>query len=150
VRLLSLRRVAGVLLLATGCSGGQPGAPSAGPSVSVPPGTLARSDHVVVVIEENKGYADVIGNATAPYLNGLAAQGALFDHSFAVAHPSQPNYDGAAGNHIATIVVGAGVRPGVRSEPITHYTVLRTLEEMFGLPALGSAASTGPITDLLS
>src|SRR5690349_12741575 len=95
VRPLSLRRVAGALLaagLVAGCGGGQPGAPSLGTSVSVPPGSVVRPDHVVVVIEENKGYADVIGNAAAPYLNGLAAQGALFDHSFAVAHPSQPNY----------------------------------------------------------
>ncbi|MFL6145153.1 MAG: hypothetical protein ACJ72N_25225 [Labedaea sp.] len=58
--------------------------------------------------------------------------------------------DGGANNHIATIVVGARIRSGVRSERITHYTVLRTLEEAFGLPALGAAASTQPITNLQS
>ena len=53
---------------------------------------LPRPDHVVVVIEENKGFADIIGNRKAPYINGLAARGALFTQSYALAHPSQPNY----------------------------------------------------------
>ena len=48
--------------------------------------------HVVVVVEENHGYQEVIGNSAAPYLNSLAGQGALFSESFAVSHPSQPNY----------------------------------------------------------
>lgn len=49
--------------------------------------------HVVVVIEENKEHSDIAGNLRhAPYLNRLAAQGALFTHSYGVAHPSQPNY----------------------------------------------------------
>jgi acid phosphatase len=49
-------------------------------------------DHVVVVIEENKGYQQIIGNRLAPYINALAKKGALFTQSYAVAHPSQPNY----------------------------------------------------------
>jgi phosphatidylinositol-3-phosphatase len=47
---------------------------------------------VVVVIEENHSYNDIIGSAQAPYINSLADQGALFTASFAVGHPSQPNY----------------------------------------------------------
>jgi acid phosphatase len=47
----------------------------------------------VVVVEENHSYADIIGDtADAPYLNSLAVQGASFTQSFAVTHPSQPNY----------------------------------------------------------
>lgn len=298
----SSRRIGGLLLaaaLVAGCHGparttsaattaaATTSAPTGGVSGPVPPGVVARPDHVVVVIEENRGYAEVIGRPEAPYLNGLAAQGALFDHSFAVAHPSQPNYlalfsgstqgvvndscphtltgpnlasqligaglsfaaysedlpapgsavcgaggyarkhapwvnfpsvpagdnlaftafpadvaalptvafvvpdlrhdmhdgtvgeadrwlrdhldgyarwarehasllvitwdedDGSAANHIPTIVTGARVRPGLRTEQITHYSVLRTLEDMFGLPALGAAATAAPITDLL-
>lgn len=58
------------------------------------PGVLPRAPkHVVVVIEENKEYSDIIGNAAhAPYLNELAAHGAVFTNSYGVAHPSQPNY----------------------------------------------------------
>jgi hypothetical protein len=55
--------------------------------------TVPRPDHTVVVIMENHSYSDIIGDTTdAPYLNSLAAQGANFTNSFAVTHPSQPNY----------------------------------------------------------
>lgn len=48
---------------------------------------------VIVVVEENKSYKDIFGDAdSAPYLNALAKDGALFTHSYGVAHPSQPNY----------------------------------------------------------
>jgi phosphatidylinositol-3-phosphatase len=45
-----------------------------------------------VVVEENHGFSDIIGNHAAPFINSLAAKGALFTNFFAVAHPSQPNY----------------------------------------------------------
>lgn len=48
--------------------------------------------HVVLVIMENHAASQIIGEPTAPYLNSLAAQGALFTRSFAVTHPSEPNY----------------------------------------------------------
>ena len=54
--------------------------------------TIPRPDHVVIVVEENKSYTQIIGNAAAPYLNALANDGALFTESFGVTHPSQPNY----------------------------------------------------------
>jgi acid phosphatase len=41
---------------------------------------------------ENQPYGAVIGNPSAPFLNGLAARGALFTNSHAVTHPSEPNY----------------------------------------------------------
>ncbi len=54
--------------------------------------TLPKPDHVVIVIEENHGYNEIIGSASAPYINSLAQSGALFTQSFAIEHPSQPNY----------------------------------------------------------
>jgi len=51
-----------------------------------------RPNHVVIVVEENKSFAQIIGNRNAPYINTLAGMGALFTNSFAVTHPSQPNY----------------------------------------------------------
>ena len=48
--------------------------------------------HVVVVMLENKSFADLIGNPAAAYINSLATGGALFTNSHAVTHPSQPNY----------------------------------------------------------
>jgi acid phosphatase len=54
---------------------------------------LPRPAHVVIVIEENKGYDQIIGNVRdAPYINSLLARAALFTNSHAVTHPSQPNY----------------------------------------------------------
>jgi hypothetical protein len=44
------------------------------------------------VIEENHAYSQIINSPDAPYINRLAAQGALFTQSFGIAHPSQPNY----------------------------------------------------------
>ena len=53
---------------------------------------LPRPDHIVIVVEENKSYAQIIGNPAAPYINALAKRGVLFTQSYGVAHPSQPNY----------------------------------------------------------
>ena len=53
---------------------------------------LPHPDHIVIVVEENKSYAQIIGNQDAPYINALAKHGALFPQSYGVAHPSQPNY----------------------------------------------------------
>jgi hypothetical protein len=47
---------------------------------------------VAVIVMENKSYSEVIGSASAPYINGLARQCGLASNYFAVAHPSLPNY----------------------------------------------------------
>jgi acid phosphatase len=245
---------------------------------------VPRPDHIVVVVEENHAYGDVVGQA--PYLDSLATQGALFTQSFALTHPSQPNYlalfsgstqgitddscphtfsvdnlghqllaahlgfagysenlpgagstecfpgdydrdhnpwvdfsnvpasanqpftafpkdyarlptvsfvmpdlshdmhdgtvaqadewlranldgyarwarthhsllivtgdedDGSADNRIATLFVGQQVRPGSYATRIDHYTVLRTIEAAYGLPPLGAAVNTSPITGI--
>lgn len=60
-------------------------------STSVTTG-LPRPAHVVIVMEENHSYSDIIGSASAPYINSLASKGALFTSSFAITHPSEPNY----------------------------------------------------------
>jgi len=53
---------------------------------------MPQPNHIVIVIEENKSYKQIIGNMAAQYINRLANEGALFTNSFAVMHPSQPNY----------------------------------------------------------
>ena len=53
---------------------------------------VPHPDHVIIVIEENKSYKQIIGNMAAQYINHLANEGALLTQSFGVAHPSQPNY----------------------------------------------------------
>jgi hypothetical protein len=248
--------------------------------------SVPRPDHVVIVIEENHSYSEIIGSSAAPYINSLAAQGALFTQSYAITHPSQPNYldlfsgsnqgvtndscphsfttanlglyllnasltfagysehlpsvgstictsggyarkhapwvnftnipittnlpysyfpsdyttlptlsfvipnlyddmhdgtiqqgdswlqqhlnayaqwavthnslliitfdedDGSQGNRIATIFVGQMVVPGQYSEPINHFNLLRTLEDMYDLPYAGGSGNYQPITDV--
>ncbi len=67
---------------------------------------LPRPDHIVIVIEENHAFNQIIDSPAAPYLNALARKGALLTHSYGITHPSQPNYialfagttDGVNGN----------------------------------------------------
>jgi hypothetical protein len=282
----SLRRTLAVLcgaaLAATGLSVLTGGSASAANGVP-------RYDHVVIVLEENHSYQEVIGSSSAPYINNtLAAGGAVFTQSFAIEHPSEPNYldlfsgsnqgvtddscphtfgtanqgaqliaagdtfagyseglpsagstactsgsyarkhnpwvnftnvpstdnlpftsfpgsgsfaslptvswvvpnlvndmhdgtiaqgdswlqtnlgayaqwakannslliltwdedDSSMSNQIPTIFYGAGVKTGQYSEHITHYNVLRTIEDMYALPYAGAAATATPITDV--
>jgi phosphatidylinositol-3-phosphatase len=264
--------------------------PTAAPTGSGTPTPAAprRPDHVVVVVFENKSYPQIAGQPSAPYLNSLIGQAATFTGSYAVAHPSQPNYlalfsgstqgvtddhcpvrlhdrpnlarqlldagrsfagysedlpapgypgcgvdgyaakhnpwvdfdnvpasanlpysawpedpgrlptvafvvpnlchdmhdcavatgdawarthldpylrwanahnsllvvtfdedDESADNQILTLVAGSGVRPGTRTERIDHYTLLRTLEDLYGLSPIGAAARAVPVTDQL-
>jgi hypothetical protein len=51
-----------------------------------------RPAHVAVVVMENTEYGDVIGSSSAPYINGLARTYGLATRSYAVTHPSLPNY----------------------------------------------------------
>lgn len=62
--------------------------------VPVPSGGASDSSpaHVVVVIFENKGIEQIIGSGRAPTFDALAAEGALYTRSYAITHPSQPNY----------------------------------------------------------
>jgi len=53
----------------------------------------------------------------------------------------------ASGNHITTIFAGQMVQQGQYAETINHYSVLRTIEEMYGLPYAGHAGSAVSITD---
>jgi len=53
-------------------------------------------------------------------------------------------------NRIITLFAGANIEPGSYGEQINHYSVLRTLEDMYGLPALGNASAATPITDVWS
>jgi len=59
------------------------------PATNAVAARLATHDHVVVVVMENKSYAEV---RTQPYTASLIAAGASFSSSYGVTHPSQPNY----------------------------------------------------------
>jgi phosphatidylinositol-3-phosphatase len=56
--------------------------------------------------------------------------------------------DGSPGNQIPTIFTGQPVHSGRSAEPITHYSVLRTLEDLYRLPLTGHAATAPLITGI--
>jgi hypothetical protein len=96
--------------------------------------------HVVIVIEENHGYSQIIGSPQAPYINTLASEGALLTSSYAITHPSQPNY----------LDLFSGWNQGVIDDSCPHTFSAATLESELiakgktfagyseGLPAVGS------------
>lgn len=71
---------------------GNVSAASTGYAVTVTSSSAGSYDHIVVVVEENRDYSDIIGSADAPYLNSLAASGMSFTDFRAETHPSQGNY----------------------------------------------------------
>jgi acid phosphatase len=63
----------------------------------------------VVVVLENHSYDEVIG-PQAPFISSVAASGASFTQSFAVTHPSQPNY----------LALFSGSTQGITSDSCPH------------------------------
>ena len=103
--------------------------------------------HVVVVIEENHGYSQILGSSQAPYINTLATQGALFTKSYALTHPSQPNYLGLFSGSTQGITDDSCPHTfsaqSLESELITAGKTLTAYSE--GLPSVGSTVCTsGP------
>jgi phospholipase C len=59
---------------------------------SVLAATFPQYDHVFLLIEENEGFEQIIGNQFAPILNALATDYGLATNYRGVADPSEPNY----------------------------------------------------------
>jgi acid phosphatase len=72
------------------------------------------------------------------------AQWAMMHNSLLIVTWDEDN--GREGNHIATLFVGEMVKPGKSAQRINHYTLLRTLSEMYGLSILGESKDQQPIT----
>jgi phosphatidylinositol-3-phosphatase len=90
-RRLTCGRLANRILRAALCAALATTAAKTAVAQSPPPG-LPVPAHVIVVVEENEAYSQIIGSSQAPYINSLAAEGASFTNSHAITHPSQPNY----------------------------------------------------------
>jgi hypothetical protein len=56
--------------------------------------------------------------------------------------------DSSQNNQVPTIFYGANVVPGNYSNMINHFSVLRTIEDMYGLPYAGAAANATSITHI--
>jgi hypothetical protein len=54
--------------------------------------TVASVPHVMEIMMENEAYGDLIGNSAAPNINQLTQTYGLTTRSYAIGHPSLPNY----------------------------------------------------------
>ena len=72
-------------VLSVACGGG-------GHTQTPVPANQPTFAHVIIVVEENHGFSEVIGNSAMPYLNGLSQQYGLAGQYYGNAHPSLPNY----------------------------------------------------------
>jgi hypothetical protein len=79
-----------VLLIAAGCAQAHSGKPLGVESRSGLP--RSSSSHVIVIVMENEESTSIVGNAAAPYANGLIRRYGLAAQSYAITHPSLPNY----------------------------------------------------------
>ena len=111
------------------------------PRVDLAAATLPTPAHIVIVVEENRSEANIIGSKSTPFINALAANGANMAQSFAETHPSEPNYLALfAGSTFGvtkdSCPVNAGNAPNLGSELLAAgYTFIGYAE---GLPAVGS------------
>ena len=55
-------------------------------------GTAVSEPHIMVVMMENESESELIGNPDVPNTNALATQYGLATESYAIGHPSLPNY----------------------------------------------------------
>ncbi len=86
---MKLKRILlGALALAAITSVSAVGVGSASNSNSAIP----HYQHIVEIMMENTSYGTIIGNPSAPHLNGLANKYGLATNYFGVTHPSEPNY----------------------------------------------------------
>ncbi|MHB8258871.1 MAG: alkaline phosphatase family protein [Bacteroidia bacterium] len=92
--------------------------------------TVPKPDHVVILMLENYGYSDIIGNSNAPYINSLVvdANTAVFTQSFAQTHPSQPNY----------VMLYSGTNQGVTTDAIATNTPWSTCNLGYSLISGGN------------
>jgi phosphatidylinositol-3-phosphatase len=115
-------------------------APTTGP-VNFAAAAVPTPEHIVIVVEENRSQSNIIGNKSAPYINQLAANGAMMAQSFAEVHPSEPNYfalfaGSTLGVKANVCPVNGGTIPNLGSELLaTGYTFVGFAES---LPAVGS------------
>jgi phospholipase C len=66
---------------------------------------------------ENHAYSQIIGSSSAPYINSLKTGGAVLTSSYAITHPSQPNYFALFSGATQGITDDSCYTPGFSSAP---------------------------------
>jgi phosphatidylinositol-3-phosphatase len=78
------------LVMSTACGSTTPGKPLVAPPARALPSS--PSSHIAVIVMENKEASDVVGTSSSPYATALAHRYAIATRSYAIRHPSLPNY----------------------------------------------------------
>jgi alpha-amylase len=86
-----------------------------------------------------------IQNNLGPYINWCINNNSLFILTF-----DEDNNNGLNNNHILTTFTGANITGGSYSQRITHYNVLRTLEDVYQLPYAGNSGDSSAIQGIWS
>jgi hypothetical protein len=108
-------------------------------------------------------FAFVVPNMTNDMHDGTTAQGDAFLQAFVPLVTGSPDWDHTllivsfdegttnlnGGGHIYTAAKAPWLAPANVSTFYNHFSVLRTIEEVYGLPFLGSAATATTMTELL-
>jgi hypothetical protein len=83
----------------------------------------------------------------AAFLPSILGSAAFAAGSLLIVTFDEGGTNDGGGGHIATLVATPSMLPGTRFDgPATHYSVLRTIEEAWGMPALGAAGEASPLT----
>jgi len=116
---------------------------------------LPRYDHIVIVIEENKDYSEVVGSGDAPYINGvLVKEGANLTKMFAEEHSSEGNYFWLISGSNQDVGFHDGT-PTPENNPKYPFTAANLASQLIGkgysfkgysenLPAIGDTVSRAP------
>ncbi len=104
--------------------------------------SLIHPDHIIFLWLENKGFESIIGNRDASFMNSLVRKGALFTNTYAITHPSYPNYVDFFAGQSNGIYSDACIDNSTLATP-NLYTVLKAAGKSFAwysedLPATGS------------
>lgn len=82
-----------VVVASAGLAGcGVPVAGATRPLAGLPVPVASQPSHLIVVMEENHSFEQIIGSPAAPFINRLASRGTLLTNYHAITHPSLPNY----------------------------------------------------------
>ena len=107
------------------------------------PDTLPIYDHIVIVVEENKDYSEILDKNLAPYINEvILAEGANFTNMYAEEHHSQGNYFWLFSGDNQNVGFGDTV-PVIKFETANLASQLIAIDRTFsgyseGLPFIGS------------
>jgi phosphatidylinositol-3-phosphatase len=132
--------------LACGCGGGTGADASAPlpPRAAVPP---SPTSHVVIVVMENHEAGSVLGPGGMPYVKRLARRYGLATSSYAVGHPSLPNYLALVGGStfgVTSNCTACGVRaPSIADQLEAHGISWRAYMEGMPRACFRGAESAG-------